>query len=143
VTNLYADEAIAAGLKVLDLEPYGFIGNVTLTTTRGLIERRPDAVNALVHAAFDASALFQQDRSAVLEIMRGEPQRLMNDEQQSAADLERTYEILCSELSAQPIPTPEGLSNTRRMSLSVFPELRDFNPLEMWDLSFAARAAQR
>jgi hypothetical protein len=140
VTNLYADEAMAAGLKALEIEPYGFIGNVTLTTTQDIIERRPDAVDTLVAAAFAASELFQHDRAAALAIMRNGPQQMMNDEQHSAIDLERTYEILRSELSAQPVPSPEGLVNTRRMSLPIFPELSNFNPLGMWDLTFAKRS---
>src|SRR5207249_2689964 len=32
ITNLYVDEALKAGLKVLPVEPYGFLGNVVLTT---------------------------------------------------------------------------------------------------------------
>jgi hypothetical protein len=62
---------------------------------------------------------------------------------ESCGAMERIYGILRDELSEQPIPTPEGIANTRRMALSRMPELTDFNPLVMWDLSFARAAAKR
>jgi hypothetical protein len=57
--------------------------------------------------------------------------------------MERIYRILSDELSEQPIPTAEGIANTRRMALPRMPELADFNPLVMWDLSFARAASTK
>ena len=57
--------------------------------------------------------------------------------------MERLYFILRDELSEQPIPTAEGIANTRRMALLRMPELGDFNPLVMWDLSFAREAMKQ
>ncbi|HZU06293.1 MAG TPA: ABC transporter substrate-binding protein [Chloroflexota bacterium] len=135
VTNLYADEPIAAGLRVLPIAPYGMLGNVTLTTTEGLATQRCDDVLSLVRAAFDAQHLFKYDRVITLDIMRQEPMQLMRipDEQR----LERVYEILSAELADQPVPRAEAIANTHRMVLGRYPELANFNPLLMWDLSFA------
>ena len=69
--------------------------------------------------------------------MRGEPKRLMKIESDEV--LERTYETLRGELSERPIPSVDGLRNMHRMALAASPELADFNPLLMWDLSFAHR----
>ncbi len=55
--------------------------------------------------------------------------------------MERLYGVLREELSEQPIPTPEGIANTRRMALIRMPELKDFTPLLMWYLSFARAAS--
>jgi hypothetical protein len=57
--------------------------------------------------------------------------------------MERIYGILRDELSEQPIPTLDGIANTRRMAVVRMPELKDFNPLVMWDLSFARAALAR
>ena len=55
-------------------------------------------------------------------------------------DLRHLYEILRDELDDPPVPTLEAVLNMRRMRLKSAPELASFNPLLMWDLSFARRA---
>lgn len=138
VTNFYQDEPRAAGLKELDTEPYGFIGNVTLTTLESVAAARRDDVQKLVAAAFAASRLFKHDPSAALDICMAEPATLLKLDGRAA--MQRVYGILRDELSELPIPTAEGIANTRRMALARMPELADFNPLVMWDLSFARAA---
>jgi len=140
VTNFYRDRPKAAGLVALPGEPYGFIGNVTLTTTEKLVADRRAEMQALVDAAFEASRLFKHDRAAALAICRGEPMKLLAVDD---AEMQRLYGILAEELSEMPIPSVEGLSNTRRMRLGMNPELADFNPLVMWDMSFARDAIAR
>ena len=135
VTNLYADPAIEAGLKPLPIEPFGYMGNVTLTTSRDVIRARRADIEVLVRAAFEASTLLKTDRSTALGLMGGEPMQLMKIE--SKDGLARAYEIISDELSDRPVPSVEGLRNMRRMALPASPELADFNPLLMWDLSFA------
>ncbi len=135
VTNLYADEPLQAGLKHIPIKPYGVLGNVTLTVSEDLIQRRRQDVQWLVNAAFEASHLFINDERRTLEIMGKEPMELMkiNDE----GRLKRVYEILKEEVSEFPLPRAEAIANTHRMRLGRSPELADFNPLLMWDLSFA------
>jgi hypothetical protein len=113
------------------------MGNVTLTTSRRVVDERRDEIEALVRAAFDATALFKHDPAGTLEVMRREPMELMHIQSEQA--LQRTYEILSEELSTTPVPSIEGIRNTYRMVLSRSPELGDLNPLLMWDLSFASK----
>jgi NMT1/THI5 like protein len=141
VTNFYQDEPCAAGLKQMDPAPYGFIGNVTLTTLESFATSRRDEVQTLVDAAFAASRLFKHEPAVAMDICMGEPIKLLKLEGRNA--MERIYGILRDELSEQPIPTCESIANTRRMALSRMPELKEFNPLLMWDLSFARAAATK
>jgi hypothetical protein len=141
VTNFYQDAPRSAGLVELPVEPYGFIGNVTLTTLERFVETRPEEAQALVEAAFDASHLFKHEPDGALQICLGEPMRLMQIEGREA--MQRTYDILRGELAELPVPSAEGIANTRRMALSRAPELAAFNTLLMWDLRFAQRAAAR
>jgi hypothetical protein len=136
VTHLYADEALAAGLKELPFEPYGFIGNMTLTTSRTTFQQKYEAMEQLVRAFFDAVRLFKTDRKRTLDIMDGEPARLLAAER--SLPLERMCEILRDELSDAPVPSPQGIVNTHRMLLGRSPELATYNPLLGWDLSIAA-----
>lgn len=135
VTNFHARDAAEAGLKALALPPYGFIGNVTLSTTEAIASDRGDALRALVAAAFDTHEMFRTDLAGVIEICRGEPRRLMEIE--SEAELARIVGIVGAELSPDPAPRAGGIVNTWRMRLARDPGLAAFNPMIMWDLSFA------
>ncbi|HLH22330.1 MAG TPA: ABC transporter substrate-binding protein [Chloroflexota bacterium] len=156
---LYADQALAAGLHEVPTEPYYFEGmNVTLTTTERLVEERRADLQALVDATFDATRVFKTDPATVLAIMRGECRELLAEHFDVSADAQivRLYEILRDELADVPVPTLAGVRNALRIVRgepagrpqrgsahyedNVVPE--SFNPLLMWDLSFA-RAAQR
>ncbi|WP_432826468.1 ABC transporter substrate-binding protein [Dactylosporangium sp. CA-092794] len=146
VTNLYADEALAAGLRELPYEPYPFEGGtVTLTTTEAVAAERADAVQALVDAAFDATELFRSDPQQVVDIMRSECRELLAEHfgELDDARLARLQEILRDELSDWPVPTPEGVSVARRIRLGSAPELERYHPMIMWDLGFARRAIDR
>ena len=137
VTNFYRDEPLRAGLNPFPLTPYGFIGNVTLTSLKGLVKARPNDFADLVSAAFDASRMFRHDLHSTLGILQGEPRALLNLDEPG---MERVHGILRAELSERPLPTLEALSNTHRMRLSKDPNLAEFNPLLMWDLAFAREA---
>ncbi|WP_432838509.1 ABC transporter substrate-binding protein [Dactylosporangium sp. CA-092794] len=146
VPNLYAGEALAAGLTEVPYKPYPFEGaTVTLTTTEAVAERKRDAVQALVDAAFDATDLFRRDPGQVLGIMRSQCRELLAEHfgELDDAGLARLQAILRDELSELPVPTPEGVSIARRIRLGSAPELEHYNPMIMWDLSFARRAMDR
>ena len=146
VTNVYADRALAAGLTELPYPPYPFEGgNVTLTVTEALAQRRPEAVQALVDSAFDATSAFKSDPEAVLAIMRAECAGLLAENFGELDDerLRWLYEVLRDELSDRPLPTPEGIASARRIRLGTAPELEAYNPMIMWDLGFARRAMAR
>jgi hypothetical protein len=154
---LYADAPLAAGLHEVPIEPYYFEGmNVTLTTTeRTIAERRAD-IQGLVNAAFDASHVFKTDAPTVLQIMRDECRDLLAEHFDVSDEprLRRLYEILRDELADVPVPTPDGVRNALRIVRGepagrpqrgeqhyeddVVPA--SFNPLLMWDLSFAREA---
>ena len=138
VTNFHQDEPLRAGLKPFPVAPFGFIGNVTLTSLKDLVKARPQDFADLVSAAFDATRMFRHDSPSSLEILLGEPRRLLGEDERG---MQRVYAILREELSEQPVPTLEALSNTHRMRLPNDPQLSEFNPLLMWDLTFAREAA--
>ena len=52
---------------------------------------------------------------------------------------ERVFGHLRDELADPPVPTPEAIANFHRMAVPQYPELVDYNPLLMWDLSIARR----
>jgi hypothetical protein len=146
VTNLYADEALAAGLHEIPmpLDPYGFLGSVVYTTTRANVAGRHQEIESLVRAAFDAALLFRDDPRTVMELMSHIPAEEMKAPMvtlESTAKIESVYRIIRDELAYPPAPTLDAISNFHRMTLLASQDLADFNPLLMWDLSLASAVA--
>jgi len=140
ITNFYQDDPRGAGLKELDIEPYGFIGNVTLTTTEEIAAKRRADIQNLVDAAFDASKLFRESPEAALEIFGKTGLKLRDYE---GDELKKIFGILAGELSEYPVPTADSIHNTRRMTLFNSQELANYNTLLMWDFGFARDAMKR
>ena len=57
----------------------------------------------------------------------------------TAQERDSVYAHLRDELADPPIPTPEAIANFYNMALPHFPELKGYNPLQMWDLAIARR----
>jgi ABC-type nitrate/sulfonate/bicarbonate transport system substrate-binding protein len=145
ITHLYSEAPLAAGLRELPYDTYYFEGgNVTLTTTEDVIRERRQDIQGCMNAAFDATHLFKTDATTVLRIMRDESLELLREHLDVPDDesLAKVYRILRDELAEIPVPTAAGIDNAWRMRLESSPELRDFNPLLMWDLSFARDALE-
>lgn len=141
ITDLYADAARDAGLKEIPFEPFGYLGNVTLTTHIQVVERDRAAAEALVRSAFDASRMFKEEPNTVSELLESQELQPLIRHFHGERSLDRICEVLREELPDYPVPSVEGLGNMRRAAMRSFPELADFNPLLMWDLSFARTVA--
>jgi hypothetical protein len=143
VTDLYLDPPLEAGLHQIPHELTPFVGgNVTYTTAEGIIARKQSDLQNLMNATFDATHTFKTDPATVLKIMREETVDLLKEHFDVTNDawLEKTYRRLADELSDIPIPELQGLINAVRIQVEQEPHLKDFNPLLMWDFSFAREA---
>lgn len=147
MTNICSDVPLAAGLVELPHTPYAFAGaNVTLTAVQATLDAKHEAVQTLVNASFDTTRTFKTDLDAVLTVMKEDCLDLMAEHFPDIYEDEKMRfmaKTLATELSDYPIPTPEGISNARRIRLGTAPELDNYNPMIMWDLSFARTALAR
>jgi hypothetical protein len=143
VTYIYSEAPLAAGLRELPYEQFPFVGgNVTLTTSESIIARKRQDLQNLVNAAFDTNRTFKTDPGTVLRIMHDECLELLREHLNVPDDrsVEWLYGTLRDELADTPVPTAEGIANAHRMQLATAPHLKDFNPLLVWDFSFAREA---
>jgi hypothetical protein len=143
ITDLYVDAPRGAGLKELPYARYPYAdGYITFTTTEGIAERKREALQLLVNAAFEASRLFTSDAAAVIAVMREESLPLLREhfDLPDERSLEAIYARLVEGFSAVPVPTAEGIHNAHRLQMGESPEIDAFNPLLMWDFSFARAA---
>ena len=145
MSSLYMEPALKAGLRVLDFGSYPFSGgNVALNTTENIAATKRDDVQKLVDAFFMANEVFQTDLATVERIIADEALELLS-EHFTIDDgfAKRLAPQLAEELTLIPVPSAAGVNNAQRIRFSTNPELRDFNPMLMWDLSFARSTLAR
>ena len=111
-------------------------------TSAELLEERGADIENVVQGAFDAAALFRNDKAAALDVMASIPEGLMKAPGATVdtpEERERVYGHLAQELADPPMPTPEAIGNFYDMAADAYPELAGYNPLQMWDLRIAGR----
>ena len=144
ITNLYCEAPLAAGLHEVPYERYYFEGmNVTLTTREDVLERRHGDIQALVDSAFETHRAFRNNDPQVLQIMQQECRTALEEHLGNLDDrrLEWVFQVLRDELAEQPVPRIEGVLNAHRV-IRDSDVNRRFNPMLMWDLSFARQAVR-
>ena len=101
-------------------------------------------MQALVDAAFDANQLFRTDQTTALAIIEQECVDLLTEhfDLPDRDSVVRLYELLRDEIAPDPVPTTAGILTAHRVGMKLSPDLAAYNPLLMWELSFA-RAAGR
>lgn len=142
VSTLYVDPPLAAGLHEIPFEPFAFEGgHIVPTTTEAFAAAHPNAVQALVDAMFDTCERFVTSDAYMLECVRlGIDELRENLTLSSESEIVRTSNRLREEIGRLPIPTLRGIQNAFEIIVARFPDLDGFNPLLMWDLSFARKA---
>lgn len=142
VSTLYVDPPLHAGLHDIPIPPWPFEGgHIVPTTTEAYAAEHAPAVQALVDAMFDACERCVNDDAYMPELVRRGADLLREyNTLESDADFTRVAAILREEIGPVPIPTLKGIQNAIDLVAERFPELAGFDPLIMWDLSFARKA---
>jgi hypothetical protein len=136
----YADAALAAGLRQIAVLPFAFEGgHIIPTTTEAVVGRAPQAIRALVRAMHDANGRVSSEPGWVLDVVNADCLADLREHfvLDSDADKARIVGHLVSEVGGSPLPTIAGLANALEIARAQYGGLDDFNPLEMWDMSFA------
>jgi hypothetical protein len=136
----YSDAPLAAGLSPIPYPDFGFDGaHIIPTTTESFVARNRDVIRGLVRAMFEAGERIAADPGWLLEIVRADCVEALREHFLLADDAEiaRFTERQRSEIAPLPIPTVEGLRNALEVAREQYETLEGFNPLVMWDLSFA------
>lgn len=141
----YAEGAKAAGLTEVPYGSYAFDGaHIIPTTTESFIERNRDAVMLLVEAMFDTCARVNAEPAWFRELTVESVEALREHfPLEDDAAIDRFCAAQQPEIATVPIPTPEGLAHAYDVAVLQYPEIAGFNPLLMWDLSFARAAYTR
>ncbi|MCZ6622683.1 MAG: ABC transporter substrate-binding protein [Deltaproteobacteria bacterium] len=124
--------AKALGANVTELPTMPMIEGVTVTTSTTYVNSHEEEVRGLLLALVDAIHFFKTRRQDTLDIINKTCRQLLKF--QSDEELNCFYERKANSLERKPYPTLEAIQNVFALAVKGSPEIRDFNPLVMWDL---------
>ncbi|MGH7767905.1 MAG: ABC transporter substrate-binding protein [Candidatus Binatia bacterium] len=125
----------ALGANVIELPTsMPMIEGVTVTTTTTYVNNHQEEVRGLLHALIDAIHFFKTRRKDTIKILKekcADVVKLESDEEMGLF-----YDNTEKSLEPKPYPTLGAIENVFALAVREKPEIRDFNPLALWDLHY-------
>jgi ABC-type nitrate/sulfonate/bicarbonate transport system substrate-binding protein len=126
--------AKAFGIKTIELPTMPMIEGVTLTTTTTYVKNHEEEARGLILALIDATHFFKTRREETLKIIKRTCSDLLK--MQSDEEWDCFYRTQADSLEPKPYPTLEAIRNVFALGVKRNPEIKDFNPLALWDLHY-------
>lgn len=126
--------AKAAGANVIEVPAIPMIEGVTITTTTTYVNSHEEEVKGLLHALVDAIHFFRTRKDETLEIINKTCRKQLK--LQSDEEMDCFYQSQADRMQPKPYPTMEAIQNVFALAVKIKPEVKDFNPLAMWDLHY-------
>ncbi|MCH7482694.1 MAG: ABC transporter substrate-binding protein [Chloroflexi bacterium] len=126
-----ADAARKAGLRVYEFPPFPMIKNMTLTSMLPSVLKDSELARRVIHVMTEAAEFFISNREETLTILRDPVYPLPEG---WVDHLATQYDERAAEYEPTLFPNPEGIVNVHRLSAMLYPEVKQMNPLELWDL---------
>lgn len=126
--------ALKFGADIVEVPPMAMIEGVTLTTTTTYVKNHEDEARALIMALIDGIHFFKTQKSDTLRIVKQHCSELlkMRDE----AEWDCFYENQVASLESAPYPSIEAVQNVFALAVKRDPEIKEYNPLALWDLHY-------
>jgi hypothetical protein len=126
--------ALKFGAKIIEVPPMAMIEGVTLTTTTQWVKNHEDEARSLILALIDGIHFFKTKKSDTLAIIKKHCSQLlkMHDDE----EWECFYDTQSESLESAPYPSIEALQNVFALAVKGDPEIKEFNPLALWDLHY-------
>ena len=126
--------AKAVGAKVIELPTMPMIEGVTITTTTTYVKSHEEEARGLLRALVDGIHFFKTRRKETLDIIKNRCAGVLRF--QSDEELATFYDHQASGLQPKPYPTLEAIKNVFALAVKRNPEIKEFNPLVLWDLHY-------
>ena len=110
------------------------IEGVTLTTTMTYVQNHEDEARSLIMAMIDATHFFKTKKVDTLAIIKKHCTELLK--MQGDEEWDCFYETQAASLEAKPYPSLAAIQNVFALALKRDPEIKNFNPLALWDLHY-------
>jgi ABC-type nitrate/sulfonate/bicarbonate transport system substrate-binding protein len=126
--------AVKFGAKIIEVPPMAMIEGVTLTTTTQYVKNHEDESRSLILALIDGIHFFKTNKTETLAIIKKHCSQLLkmhDDEEWNCF-----YDTQSESLESAPYPSIEALQNVFALAVKGNPEIKEFNPLALWDLHY-------
>ena len=133
-SQLYMEDALQAGLHVLDVPPLPEIGSLFLAALGPFVTENDRAFRSLIRALYRALYVFHEMPESAIAIIAQEPAKLMHLNDADA--VRKCYETLEGGYDRLPVPTVDALSTTFRLIDEGYEPLDGLNFLTLWDLRY-------
>ena len=131
ISPRHGDAAREAGLRVYEFPPFPMIKNMTLTSMMPKLLKDSDLPKRVIHVMTEATEFFLANREETLGMLEDPVSPLPEGH---LARLAARYDERAAEYEPTLFPNPQGIVNVHRLSGMLYPEVRDMNPLQLWDL---------
>jgi hypothetical protein len=126
--------AVKFDAKIVEVPPMAMIEGVTLTTTTQYVKNHEDEARSLILALIDGIHFFKTNKTDTLAIIKKHCSQLLkmhDDEEWNCF-----YDTQSESLESAPYPSIEALQNVFALAVKGNPEIKEFNPLALWDLHY-------
>lgn len=134
-----ADLARRRGLRVINLDPQHMIFYMTMSTSKKLVDERPDIVERVLKGTIDGVSFFKQNKEETVKIIM---EKYDNDGVLDREITEKLYDDLAPKLEPRLFPSMRSISNVYQEALKQDEKNGDaanVHPLELWDFHFLRR----
>jgi ABC-type nitrate/sulfonate/bicarbonate transport system substrate-binding protein len=126
--------ALKFGAKIVEVPPMAMIEGVTLTTTTTYVRNHEDEARALIMALIDGVHFFKTQKADTLRILHTHCSELLKMREPEEWDC--FYENQAASLESAPYPSIEAIQNVFALAVKRDPEIKEYNPLALWDLHY-------
>ncbi|HMA81207.1 MAG TPA: ABC transporter substrate-binding protein, partial [Candidatus Binatia bacterium] len=126
--------ALKFGAQIVEVPPMAMIEGVTLTTTTKYVSQHEDESRALIMALIDGIHFFKTQKADTLKIVRKHCSELLK--MRSDEEWDCFYDNQAASLESTPYPSIEAIQNVFALAVKRNPEIKEFNPLALWDLHY-------
>ena len=126
--------ALKFGAKIIEVPPMAMIEGVTLTTTTTYVKNHEDECRSLIRALVDGIHFFKTNKAGTLKIVKQHCSELLKMRDDEEWDC--FYDNQMASLESAPYPSIAAIENVFALAVKRDPEIREFNPLSLWDLHY-------
>jgi len=126
--------ALKFGAKIVEVAPMAMIEGVTLTTTTTYVKNHEEECRALIMAMIDGTHFFKTNKAGTLNIVKEHCSELLK--MRSDEEWDCFYENQVESLESAPYPSLEAIQNVFALAVKRDPEIKEYNPLALWDLHY-------
>lgn len=133
LTEPAVEQARRSGLKVIEVAPQSMINYVTMSTSKKMVDERPDIVERMLKAMIDGIAFYKLNREDSVTIL----QNRLNGEGKLDRDMAgKIYDAIAPNLDPKLYPSLEAVGNVYQEAVKQDKDAARIHPLALWNFHF-------